>query len=122
MSHPRYRPPRPLPKVPEVFAVLFGAGTLGVTKEDAYALWAALSRSNWSEAIALRGVFTFHKAEDVHNREYALWLLHAQLSPRRLVRVLEELVQEKQLERATANRLKTAILARMTASGTWTTA
>ena len=109
-------------RVPEIFNLMFGTGVLRVRASDAYALWGALSRSHWSEPIALRGAFTFHKAEDVHNREYALWLLHEQLSPQRLIKVVEALVQEGRLERAIASRLEGAILARMTANGTWTTA
>jgi hypothetical protein len=79
-------------------------------------LWSALDRAKWSVPVALRQVLLLYSVAVVGDRRA---LIDETCSPLAIIDVIEALVHERQLTRRQATALEEAILARVSAQGTW---
>src|SRR5262245_30460433 len=87
----------------------------GLPESQQGALWRALCRAQWSEAVAFREAVIAFAPE----REQAHTVVHTTCSPRGLVTVLEALVGEGLLFRQTASAIEDALLRQTDACGRW---
>jgi hypothetical protein len=87
----------------------------GMSPEESTQLWGALARSRWSRPVALRQ----HLALVGSMRLDLDHLFLDILTPQETIRVIEDLVKEKQLRRHKATKLEEHILALVDATGQW---
>ena len=94
-----------------------------VDHAQAQHLWQALQRTRWSEPRAwLHAVLLFDRDRATLQKLDAVvpWLRDIS-PPRRVVGVLENLVQERQLRRKAATQIEDGLFAKVTAAGQWVT-
>jgi hypothetical protein len=80
--------------------------------------WQALAASQWSRAIELRSAIQC-RAAFASNLQALEHLVKHNLSPERVIQVLEELVTERVLAPKAARTIEEHILARTTIAGRW---
>jgi hypothetical protein len=91
---------------PAVFVTL--TTSWGMPEHERYSFWRGLSQARWSETVQFReDLVHFTPVSDTVTRMF----LETACSPPRLMRVLEWLVQEGCMTRATASRIENRLLA-----------
>jgi hypothetical protein len=78
--------------------------------------WTALSQATYSTPVSWRHTLQYHNSGTLGDRHA---LIHKTCSPAEVVDVVEALVHEGCLTRQQGNDLEQAILACVTAHGTW---
>jgi hypothetical protein len=103
-------------RVPLVFE-MFCREHFTLSRADVQQWWRALSLSNDSQAITLRGTLQYRCVR--YQRMDLARLLRSSLSPQALIESVEALVAERRLSRQFANRVQNAVLQRVGPTGAW---
>jgi hypothetical protein len=91
---------------------------LNLSSRQTDAFWRALQTSTWSRAVELRSAILTRSAFTSNLRALEHLVRH-NLSPERLITVLEELVTERVLAPKAARTIEAAVLERTTKEGRW---
>ena len=91
---------------------------LGLSSHHTGRWWAALCRSRWTRAVVVRGTLRGHEVVDTQIEQ--VWhLYHDILSPRALLGLIEDLIQERIVARRDTCTIAEAILRQVDVHGQW---